>query len=589
MRHRLLLLGMPRWDVLYPFHALAYVAGIVRRAGWTCSIEDVNIKTYRLVSPEDRIHWDAHHAIWHEHSISDLLLKKYESLIQRILEDALSRDQYDLIAFTVTSQSRNMTLWAAQYFKSVDIDLPILFGGADCFPTEHHTQFFAELGGPDIICQGEAEIAMVRFLREFAVTGEFTEHIPGFVYVQNGKIIDTGEPELPHFESDIASPDWSQFDFVLYERPGDITTFMSRGCPNRCAFCNSRINYKRYRFRTAESVVDEIRAALPFAAPYSQTPTIHFSELLINGNIRELERFCELIIESGLCINWEGLAWFRPGMTRRLLAKMKRAGCSALVWGFESGSQRVLNLMGKNYSHEMARRILGDAADLGIENYLPIIVGFPGEQVEDYVKTVEFVIQFEKRAQFLGPSVLTLDRGSPIYERYGQWGLRNHDSEYWTTNDNMNDLSVRKFRQFVLCNVIRNHALSLHDIVAEDALEQIDLNTLSVASEIAGLLYELWKHNGTDRAMSHIFSGIKPNVSPPLDLSEAEHAYWHPRNIPNAIPLNSWFKADKNSEEHRLMICNFLFEALRNFRAVTVEQPTSERGLYRETDESVLI
>jgi hypothetical protein len=156
------------------------------------------------------------------------------------------------------------------------------------------------------------------------------------------------------------------------------------------------------------------------------------------------------------------------------------------------------------------------------------------------------------------------------------WGLQNRDREYWTTDDMRNDIAVRKFREFVLRNVRLNHALSLHDMVAEKTLEHIDFNRPSVASEIAGLLYEFWKRTGADTVMSRIFSAIDTSTSAPFDLSETDYAYWHPRNIPDSISLIEWFTADKSSETQRLLICNLLLEALRGFRAAVINQTCRE-------------
>jgi radical SAM superfamily enzyme YgiQ (UPF0313 family) len=70
---------------------------------------------------------------------------------------------------------------------------------------------------------------------------------------------------------------------------------------------------------------------------------------------------------------------------------MKEAGCTALQFGIESGSVRRLKRMGKLFSRADAEKVLRLSAQAGINNWVNLIVGFPGETESDFQETVSFV------------------------------------------------------------------------------------------------------------------------------------------------------------------------------------------------------
>ena len=90
MIHKLLLIGMPGVDHSVPFHALGYVAGIVKNSGWMCRVADVNVRFYRLVSREDRKHWriDRPSTVWIDRQESEGLYEKYSDDIESILRES---------------------------------------------------------------------------------------------------------------------------------------------------------------------------------------------------------------------------------------------------------------------------------------------------------------------------------------------------------------------------------------------------------------------------------------------------------------------------------------------------------------------
>lgn len=574
MPKRLLLIGMPGWATDWPSHSLAQVAGLVKGAGWECRIKDLNVELSKLADQQDSFYWSRSNSrYWLHPTALGPLLHKYRTALETILCGLKDDDHYDIVAFSVNSFSRYFTLAASSFMRSLEPNIPILFGGYDCFTRRYNGEFFKEEGAPDIICQGEAEIALPEFLKEFDTTSDYRTSVKGFVYNVGGEIVDTGEPELPFFADSTFVADWSQFDFSLYDQPGDFGVFFSRGCTHRCTFCSDCNDQRNYRGRKPEDVVNEIKAILPVVRRYTDQPIVHFSDQLINGNIRALSTLCDLIIKSDLSILWHAQLRFRPEMTWDLLEKMYAAGCRHLSWGFEHASQRILNLMKKDYDLQTAKRVIIDAYEIGIQNYLTTIVGYPSETISDLLATIIFVFNYAPYTYFGEPSILAMPPNSQLHAEYAEEGAIDDDMFDWESADHRNTIDVRMFRKVLLRNAIENKQLAMHSLVGWDDIEEIDFNGFAVASDIADALYSLWAHCRMKDTMAPFLSNWISQAKTGVRVTQEELKYWRPENIPANISLENWFINDKNEEDQKKRIFTCLLEALRDVR----DQETSQR------------
>ncbi|MDQ7783047.1 MAG: radical SAM protein [Desulfomonilaceae bacterium] len=569
MTRTALLLGMPFWIVDYPLHSLGYVAGIFTQAGWRCRIEDFNIKVFRFMKTEKGDDWFSLDGILWDDDDPLAFYDEHRDDIEDALRAILEEGDFDLVAFSVSSSSADFALEASSFIKSLVPHVPVLFGGPDCFPSEHGTRYFEEEGAPDIICQGEAEICLPQFLGEFETTGDYRTSCKGFVYRAGEDLIDTGEPEIPRFDRGLVHPDWSQIDFSLYKQPGDFPTFLSRGCVNRCAFCSESNNFKRFRVRKPAEVMAEIKESVRRVSRFTDRPTIHFSDSLINGNMRRLEEFCDLLLESGLTLQWTASARLRPEMTHPVLEKMKKSGCKELHWGLESTCQKVLDLMNKNCRWDVAKRVLLDAHAVGIRNAITLIVGFPGETVQDFVESALSVMEIRDCAFFYEPNMLSVEPNSPLHENYEKWGLQDNSCDDWITADERNDEEVRILRRFVMSNVVFNPTLALKSLDDGDELSGLDLNQFSVASELAGMLYEMWMLAGKQTGAAKFLSTWNGRPVEDLEISHDEILYWRPSNVPGTIDLTGWFSTDKTSRQAKLVIVKHILEGFRQAYAHT--------------------
>ncbi|MFA6148568.1 MAG: radical SAM protein [bacterium] len=110
-------------------------------------------------------------------------------------------------------------------------------------------------------------------------------------------------------------------------------------------------------------------------------------------------------------LSWHGFARFErelldPGFAAALAA----AGCSMLQLGLESGSQRLLDRMGKGTRVTDASTILSNLSRAGIAAYVYVMLGAPGETESDAERTRSFLAQHAGEIGFLNLSILNLPR-----------------------------------------------------------------------------------------------------------------------------------------------------------------------------------
>ena len=135
----------------------------------------------------------------------------------------------------------------------------------------------------------------------------------------------------------------------------------SRGCIFWCEFYSAvRMFGRRYRVRTAKYVVDEIEH---FRNTFGAEKFTFYDDTFTVNQPRTAE-ICKDIINRKLKMQWDFET--RVDMvTKELLLTMREAGCYAIWYGVESGSQQVIDAMGKGFSLTQVMRAFKWAKEAG--------------------------------------------------------------------------------------------------------------------------------------------------------------------------------------------------------------------------------
>jgi len=195
----------------------------------------------------------------------------------------------------------------------------------------------------------------------------------------------------------------------------------------------------------------------------------YFLDPLLNGNIRELHLFCDLIADAAHrrmipAIQWSGNGIIRREMTSALLHKMRAAGCVALAYGIESGSQRVLDLMRKRFKVADAEAVIRATHEAGIEVSLNFMFGFPGEIEADFQETIGFLRRNSGSIDKVMPSdsFCYIDKGTYLYEHGAEFGVEpDPHTAFWKTIDGSNTYPGRLNRFERFCEVASSLGLGI--------------------------------------------------------------------------------------------------------------------------------
>jgi radical SAM superfamily enzyme YgiQ (UPF0313 family) len=140
---------------------------------------------------------------------------------------------------------------------------------------------------------------------------------------------------------------------------------------------------------------------------------VYFEEDLFTLKRKRVLDFCDAMEKELPGKRWGGYARVET-VDLEMLSRMKRAGCTDLVFGIESGSQKILDFLGKGITVEQIERAFGWVNEVGINGGMFLIIGVPGETQEDIDKTKRLIA--ECKPNMINVSFLTPIPGTEMFE-----------------------------------------------------------------------------------------------------------------------------------------------------------------------------
>jgi len=240
------------------------------------------------------------------------------------------------------------------------------------------------------------------------------EEVGGVVRIgEDGNPVQQGEDkripnpnELPIPAYDILPID-KYYEPVLPRPYSLIQT--ARGCPYPCSFCVKSYGSK-LTIQSPERVVNEIQNLVENYGIKS----LRIIDDTFTVNKRRVIEICKELVARKFNLQWCCLSR-TDNLTDEMLHWMKKAGCTRIYFGLESGSQRILDLYQKNIKVEEAIESLLLCRKYGIETTGFFMSGFPEETEEDFDKTIAFAIK--AKLTFASVNPLSPYPGTSLYDR----------------------------------------------------------------------------------------------------------------------------------------------------------------------------
>lgn len=437
---------------------IGYINSYLKSKGVKTDIYDINIELYNSLSSEKKSLWDFDISNrWGEIETANSVCKPAER--ERVVDAILAKNPL-IVGFSVNSANKFFTQLLISSIRKRKIDVTIVVGGPGCY-YQVDREFFPD-GFVDAFVVGEGEIS---FHELFLAKQQDTDIslIEG-VFVPGAPKKFKARPLIKDLDL-LPYPDINDFSIEDYAAKA-LPVMFSRGCVNRCAFCSDHLVWDNtYRARNAESVVSEIENN----SQKTGIKDVVFYDLTINGDLKKLEDFCDILVKKGADFNFTANICVRKDMTLDLFTKMKKSGFFALYFGVESGSDNILKAMKKNFTASTAHANLSNAKEAGILNYVNFIVGFPGEKEEDFNDTVDFLKASASNLEGVNNiNACNLVANTYIFEHHKELDIKNHTSPDWFEAKNTLDSRTKKLQKLLDVAKENNKRIFNHGFIADE-------------------------------------------------------------------------------------------------------------------------
>ncbi len=320
------------------------------------------------------------------------------TLEERALEcvEKILEHQPRLIGFSVYIWNTSQTLEIIRILKKVAPDIPIVVGGPEV-SYEWETQEIVQKA--DFLITHEGEFAF-RELAEQILGGR----------TPPARVIAGGQPPV----ESIALPYRLYSDHDLQHRV--VYVEASRGCPFRCEFCLSSLD-KGVRYFPLPQLLQELQTLLDRGARQFK-----FIDRTFNLRLEVSQTLLQFFLErytSDLFVHFEMVPDRFPAELRQIVAQFP-AGAVQFEIGIQSFDAEVQKAISRRQDMpKLEDNLIYLRNQTGVHIHADLIVGLPGETVEQFRKGFDRLVQLNPQEIQVG--ILKRLRGTPI--------LR-HDQDY---------------------------------------------------------------------------------------------------------------------------------------------------------------
>jgi radical SAM superfamily enzyme YgiQ (UPF0313 family) len=381
---RVFLLNPPTDEpVRTPLLSFLYLAASLRRAGHTVALLDAS----------------APHAPKEHTAIAEVVRAFAPTLVGIHCKTLYVHDSYGLAAG----------------LRANGVTAPLVCGGphptvVPLEPLAHGFDFSIRGEAEETLCEladaldGKRDARTVRSLLFRDTTGALQ------LNESRGLLLDLDGVALPVDALDLFDPAW--YGAKTTVAPAGLLS--SRGCPAACTFCSNNVTGRRFRYRKASLIREELEAMHQRAGLQAFA---FFDDSFAVGK-RRVDELCNELSKVRPRLMWN--ATCHPShLSREVLVTMKQAGCGGVDIGMESGAPDQLLRIGKGVTVERVLEVLETARAVGVHCMLNLMFGWPDETPGELRTTVDFIERSAPlAAAFNARGVLVPYPGTEIYEQH---------------------------------------------------------------------------------------------------------------------------------------------------------------------------
>ena len=341
----------------------------------------------------------------------------------------------DIIGFSVLHANRWGAIEMAQTAKKIDPGVKIVFGGiGSTFLSKHFLIHFKEI---DYCVLGEGEYAFLHLVKSIENREESLESLKGIGFRQ-GDTIKRTEEDLP-IEALDKLPNPAKY--FTYQH---VTA--TRGCPGKCTFCGSPQFWgQRVRFHSSDYFVNQLELLHNKGVNF-----FFFSDDTFMIKKDRVIDICKKILKKQLPISWAAISRVDL-VSEEILYWMRKAGCTQISYGVESGSEKIRHLLNKNLKEEQIKNAFDLTTKYGILARAYFIYGSPGENWSTIQDTIDLIAIIKPLGAIF--YILDLFPGTTLYQEFQKrsgmsddiWMKQIEDIMYFETDPELSKKQILAF------------------------------------------------------------------------------------------------------------------------------------------------
>lgn len=330
---------------------------------------------------------------------------------------------FDAIGYTIPSSATYGLVKLSRFNSIFSEDALIMVGGVH--PSFYPIETLIDLK-PHVVAFGEGEDTILELLLE--TNRKRFSKIDGVCFFSNGSVV-KNPPRV--INKDI---DWlplparhllDESDFIMQDRLSNTELRMAhvmftRGCPFPCHFCAAART--RSQFRSGENARYELKHLIE---KYEIDGFAVVDDNFIINKVKVAD-ICDNIMDLGL--KWSALSRVDT-VDESLLTKMRDSGCIEIKYGVESGSEPLLQAMGKKITKEQIMFALRTTHNLGVKVKIFLIHGYPGENMETTNETIRLLEELKGMIERVSLFRFVPLPGTFVYNNPNLFNLRNTDRD----------------------------------------------------------------------------------------------------------------------------------------------------------------
>ena len=371
-----------------------------------------------------------------------------------------------MIGVSCWSPTANEAIYLSELIKT-KYEIPMVYGGP------HITSFPAAVikrhKTIDIVAFGEGETTILELAQHFSYGKPALNEINGIGYRDlNGKTVFTkSRPRVRNLDQiPILSREIYKSGVYTplpnnYKRLPAVNMVTSRGCPYKCTFCFQAGRFGlKFRNQSVERVIEEIK----YLQRDFGVQEINFWDDIFLVNKKWIYRFCDALDKENIDITWtceSRVDHVNPDLLKRIAS----VGCYCIFYGFEAGTNNLLDSIKKGTTIEQNRQAAIWTAEAGIVMRASFILGIPGETPETGQETIDFALslpnldslQFSFATPFPGTAMFDELMHQKEYDeeeyirdlyRYTSWEITYITEGYKGKEDLLLEMRKKAYRSF---------------------------------------------------------------------------------------------------------------------------------------------